>query len=65
MSAEIVQTVLDDGIKSAGVLLLVVLSWKLYKLKCETMSQCCDGFKFSASNSGSDESLGDRLSNSV
>lgn len=61
--SDIVQTVLDDGLKSAGVLVLIVLSWKLYKLKCETMSQCCEGFKFTASNSGSDETLGDRLSN--
>ena len=65
MSADLVQTVLDDGIKSVSCVLLLVVAWKLYKLKCETMSQCCDGFKFSASNAGSDETLGDRLSNSV
>ena len=65
MSAELVETVLDDGIKSVGCILLLVVAWKLYKLKCETMSQCCDGFKFSASNAGSDETLGDRLSGTV
>lgn len=40
-------TVQQYSLESAGVLFLVVCSWKLYKLRLSAISECCNG-KFRA-----------------
>lgn len=37
----------EYSLESAGVLFLVVCSWKLYKLRLSAISECCNG-KFRA-----------------
>ena len=39
----IIETVLDDGIEGACIILILVISYKIYKMKIETSSSCCDG----------------------
>ena len=43
------------GLESAGVLFLVVLSYKLYKMKIHTRSKCC-GFMAETLNRGGSSS---------
>ncbi len=54
--ADIVQQVMDDGLRGALMVFLLVISYKLYKAKIsnEIESNCCEGFKwrFVGQNSG-------------
>ena len=65
---EIVDRVFDDGFKGAGMVLLLVVAYKIYKAKIsnEIESNCCEGFKwkFVGKNDGGGN-LEERLSNSV
>ena len=49
---EIFQVIEEGGLKSAGIVFLLVGSYKLYRMKCESESSCCPGFKLAASNPG-------------
>ena len=41
-------------LESATAFLLVVVAWKIYKLKCHSESRCCgDALHFSGDNPGS------------
>ncbi len=65
---EIVDRVFDDGFKGAGMVLLLVLAYKVYKAKIsnEIESNCCEGFKwkFVGKNDGGGD-LDTRISNAV
>lgn len=68
----IIDKVFEDGIKGAGMCFLLVLAYKVYKMKLtnEMESNCCEGFKwkFTSQNSGGnelDQRLGDRISNAI
>ena len=52
MSLEVFSEVLDDGYKGALVLFLCVISYKLYRMKITSESNCCPGFKLTTSNEG-------------
>ena len=45
---DIIQEVFDDGLRGAGMVLLLVLAYKIYKMKLhnEIESNCCKGFKW-------------------
>lgn len=47
---DLFQLILQDGYKGAAILLMCVISYKLYKMKSasEVESKCCKGFSFSA-----------------
>ncbi len=65
---EIVDRVFDDGFKGAGMVLLLVVAYKIYKAKIsnEIESNCCEGFKwkFVGKNEGGGD-LDTRLSGNV
>ncbi len=68
MVMEIVDRVFDDGFKGAGMVLLLVVAYKIYKAKIsnEIESNCCEGFKwkFVGKNEGGGD-LDTRLSGNV
>jgi|TARA_R100000005_G_C4967609_1_gene181800 hypothetical protein len=68
MVMEIVDRVFDDGFKGAGMVLLLVVAYKIYKAKIsnEIESNCCEGFKwkFVGKNDGGQD-LDTRLSGNV
>jgi hypothetical protein len=55
MDFEQLSTYSSLGLESAGVLLLVVCSYKLYKMKIHTRSKCC-GFMAETLNRGGSSS---------
>ena len=56
MSAlEIFKAVEEGGLKSAGIVIILVVAYKIYRMKITTESNCCDRFKFSTSNGGGGE----------
>jgi len=55
MDFESFSTYTSLGLEGAGVLLLVVLSYKLYKMKIHTRSKCC-GFMGETLNRGGSSS---------
>jgi hypothetical protein len=50
-----VASLLEGGVEGSLVVFLLVLSYKLYKMKITSESKCCDGFKLRTSNSGGQE----------
>ena len=42
----------DDTLKSCGAVLLLVVAYKIYKLKCDSTSSCGRYFSMHASNPG-------------
>jgi hypothetical protein len=70
MSIEVVDRIFDDGYKGAAMCLLLVLAYKIYRMRIsnEIESTCCPGFswKLSSSNSGGElDVVGRRSSNPV
>jgi hypothetical protein len=55
MDFEQLSTYSGLGLESAGVLFLVVMSYKLYKMKIHTRSKCC-GFMAETLNRGGSSS---------
>lgn len=45
-------TFLEGGLEGALVVFLLVISYKLYKMKITSESKCCEGFKLRTQNSG-------------
>lgn len=39
---DIFHTVLESGLEGAGIVFLLVLAYKLYKIRIRTRSNCCD-----------------------
>ena len=35
-------TILNSGLEGAGIILLAVIAYKIYKMKISTSSKCCD-----------------------
>tara|TARA_Y100000004_G_C8615265_1_gene286480 strand:- start:39 stop:233 length:195 start_codon:yes stop_codon:yes gene_type:complete len=64
MVLDIVDKLMEDGMRGAGMVLLLVLAYKIYKMKITSESNCCPGFKLTTSNSGG-EDLDTRLSENV
>ena len=68
MSESVIQMIFDDGYKSSFIILSLVCSYKLYKLKCDSHSQgtICKWLKFNVNttNPGGDDAILDqRISN--
>lgn len=52
------ETILESGLEGAGLILILVLAYKLYKVKIKTRSNCCDdSFNIETENDGSDNNL--------
>ncbi len=52
----IVQQILSSGLEGAGLCFLLVLTYKVYKMKISTRSKCCgDNLTISTDNSGGEE----------
>ena len=41
--ADVFDTLIVSGLEGAGMILLLVISYKLYKMRIRTHSNCCDG----------------------
>tara|TARA_R110000803_G_scaffold58505_1_gene116656 strand:+ start:2653 stop:2844 length:192 start_codon:yes stop_codon:yes gene_type:complete len=41
--ADIFDSFIVSGLEGAGMVLLLVISYKLYKMRIRTHSNCCDG----------------------
>lgn len=39
---DLAQTVLTSGLEGAGIVLLCVIAYKIYKMRISTQSKCCD-----------------------
>lgn len=47
------QEILTSGLEGAGLIFLLVLSYKVYKMKIKTRSNCCgDSLNIETSNDG-------------
>lgn len=64
VTAQIVDFFVNDTIKMAGGILLLTISYKIYKLKCDTESNC-GWFKFLGHNSGGAMDVADVVSNAI
>ena len=51
-NCDLAKTILESGLEGAAIMLLCVLSFKIYKMKIKTKSQCCDGFEIETANNG-------------
>ena len=40
--SDVLKLLLESGLEGAGIILLLVLSYKVYKIKVRTRSMCCD-----------------------
>lgn len=49
---DIINLVFTNGLEGAGIVLLLVISYKIYKMKIHTKSNCCDGFEIETQNNG-------------
>ncbi len=38
----VLNTILESGLEGAGIIFLMVLAYKLYKIRIRTRSNCCD-----------------------
>jgi len=50
-----ITSLMKGGLEGALVVFLLVISYKVYKMKITSESKCCDGFKLRTSNSGGQE----------
>ena len=55
-TSDLIAFFVDDTLKSCGAVLLVVIAYKIYKLKCDSTSSCGRYFSMHASNPGADTS---------
>ena len=53
-NCDLAKTILDSGLEGAAIVLLCVLSYKLYKMRIHTKSNCCDGFQIETTNNSDD-----------
>ena len=51
-TSDLVAFFVDDTLKSCGAVLILVIAYKLYKLKCDSTSSCGRYFSMHASNPG-------------
>ncbi len=52
----------ESGLEGAGIILLLVLSYKVYKIKVRTRSMCCDdNVMIETQNNGSDDVAMDHI----
>ena len=60
--ADLIKTIFEEGYRGALICFLLVVSFKLYKMRLsnEIESNCCDGFKWklTTANPGGKEELG-------
>ena len=52
-TSDLIAFFVDDTLKSCGAVLLLVIAYKIYKLKCDSTSSCGKYFSMHASNPGS------------
>jgi hypothetical protein len=69
-SSDVINMIFEDGFKGAAMCLLLVLAYKIYRMRIsnEIESSCCPGFswRLSSSNSGGElDMVGRRSSNPV
>ena len=51
--SDIIQAVLTSGLEGAGILLLLVIAYKIKKMRISTESKCCDDhIKVNTNNTG-------------
>jgi len=64
----IIDKVFEDGIRGAGMIFLLVLAYKVFRMRItnEVESNCCEGFKwkFTSQNPGGND-IDERLSNAI
>ena len=54
--SDILKLMFESGLEGAGIVLLLVLAYKVYKLKIRTKSMCCDdNVIIETQNNGSDD----------
>ena len=51
-TSDLITFFVDGSLKSCGAVLLLVIAYKLYKLKCDSTSSCGKYFSMHASNPG-------------
>ena len=61
---KVVEFFVNDTLKMCGGVLMLVVSYKIYKLKCDAVSDC-GWFKFTGSNSGGIVDAGEALADTV
>lgn len=50
---DVLHTILESGLEGAGIIFLLVLAYKLYKIRIRTRSNCCDdSFNIETTNDG-------------
>ena len=60
--ADVIDKLLVSGLEGAGMVLLMVLSYKLYKMKIKTHSKCCgDNVEVMTQNSGAGDDEEDEV----
>ena len=55
-TSDLIAFFVDDTLKSCGAVLILVVAYKIYKLKCDSTSSCGRYFSMHASNPGADTS---------
>ena len=60
----IVDFFVEDTLKCAGGVLLLVCAWKIYRFKCNSESDC-GWFKMTGGSPGGNADVGSRLSEQV
>ena len=51
---DVFEAVLESGLEGAGICLLLVITYKIYRMKIHTSSSCCeDAFSLETHNPGS------------
>jgi len=50
-----ITSLMEGGLEGTLCIFLLVISYKLYKMKITSESKCCDGFKLRTQNSGGEE----------
>ena len=54
--SDILKLMFESGLEGAGIILLLVLAYKVYKIKIRTKSTCCDdNVIIETQNNGSDD----------
>tara|TARA_R110002153_G_scaffold89045_1_gene218317 strand:+ start:792 stop:1013 length:222 start_codon:yes stop_codon:yes gene_type:complete len=54
--SDILKLFFESGLEGAGIILLLVMSYKIYKIKVKTRSLCCDGnVSVETENNGADD----------
>jgi len=54
--SDVLKLLFESGLEGAGIILLLVLAYKVYKVKIRTKSMCCDdNVIIETQNNGSDD----------